>query len=74
MKEEAFERTGIYLADEISKQIGNENMVGALYIDLSKAFDTLSHTVLLSKIKSYSIKGLTLKWFEYYLFNRVKMR
>ena len=47
--------------DEISKQIDNGNIVGALYIDLSKAFDTLSHAVLLSKMKLYNIKGLTIK-------------
>ena len=45
--------------DEISKQIDNGNMVGALNINLSKAFETLNHAVLLSKMKSYAIKGLT---------------
>ena len=39
-------------------------MVGSLYIDLSKAFGTLNHAALLSKIKSYGTKGLTIKWFE----------
>ena len=51
----------LYLVDETGKQIDNRNMVGALYIDLSKVFDTLSHAVLLSKIKSYDIKCLTIK-------------
>ena len=50
----------LYLVDEISKQIDNGNMVGALNINLSKAFETLNHAVLLSKMKSYAIKGLTI--------------
>ena len=36
-------------------------MVGGLCIDLSKAFDTVSYFVLLSKMKSYGTKGLTIK-------------
>ena len=39
----------LYLVDEISKQIDNGNMVGALYNDLSKAFDTISYAILLPK-------------------------
>ena len=36
----------LFLTDEISKEIDNGKMVGALFIDLSKAFDTLSHSIL----------------------------
>ena len=38
--------------------------------DLSKAFDTLSHSVLLEKLKSFGISGTTHDWFSDYLFNR----
>ena len=45
------ELTTLYIVNEISKQINNGSIADALYIDLSKAFDTLSHALLLSKMK-----------------------
>jgi hypothetical protein len=42
----------------------------ALFIDLRKAFDTVSHEILLNKLKYYGIHGTALKWFEDYLSNR----
>ena len=56
--------------DNIRREIGNGNLVGAVYIDLSKAFDTIGHVILLNKSKSYVIKGRELGCFHYYLFNR----
>ena len=44
--------------------------MGVIYLDLSKAFDTVSHLYLLSKLPSYGINGNELTWFQNYLFNR----
>ena len=49
--------------DFIRKSADNGLMTGAVFLDLSKAFDTLGHDRLLQKLKSYSIKGLALQWF-----------
>ena len=43
-------------------------LVGAVFVDLSKAFDTISHSILLTKQPSYDIDGNELTWFEDYLF------
>ena len=45
-------------------------MVGALFIDLSKAFNTISHAQLLTKLPQYGIKDIELEWFTDYLFCR----
>lgn len=38
-----------------------------LFIDLKNTFKTVNHEILLSKLKSFGIKGLNLKLFEDYL-------
>ena len=46
------------------------NIPITIYLDLSKAFDTLNHTILLDKLKFYGIQGSSLNLIENYLKNR----
>ena len=64
------EQAAIQFTDNIKKKVNEGKLVGSIFIDLTKAFDTLSHSKLLSKLSSYGIKNNELHWFTDYLFNR----
>ena len=48
----------------------DHNIPGTIFIDLSKAFDTLSYDILLYKLKFYGISGVEYKLLSSYLSNR----
>ena len=58
------------LQNRIVKSISNKKWCVGIFLDLSKAFDTLDHRVLLLKLKHYGIRGMAFDWFRSYLSDR----
>ena len=62
----------VKLVDQIYKSFEKDHYTLGVFIDLSKAFDTVDRTILIRKLEMYSIKGINLAWFRSYLTNRVQ--
>ena len=60
----------VNLLDKISNNIDEKNYNIGIFIDLSKAFDTINHTILLNKLYCYGIRGVNYDWFKNYLNER----
>ena len=60
------------LIDQVSNAFDNNNFFLGVFIDLSKAFDSVDHNIILEKLSMYGVKGNNLKWFHSYLSNRKK--
>ena len=60
----------IQLVNEILHSFDENKFTLGVFIDLSKAFDTVNHQILLSKLEHYGVKSTNLKWFSDYLTNR----
>ena len=64
------EYAALELADRIIQQMDENKTPINIYLDLSKAFDTLDHSILIHKLKFYGINGTAIHLFKSYLSNR----
>ena len=60
----------LYLVDKISNSLDTGEYVLGLFLDFTKAFDTVNHAILLQKLENLGVRGILLNWFESYLSNR----
>ena len=60
----------ILMTDKIQKAIEDKQYSCGIFLDLSKAFDTVDHQILLYKLEAYGIRGTVNDWFKLYLHNR----
>ena len=63
----------INFADKITTAIDQGKFSVGIFLDLSKAFDTINHRILIRKLDHYGIRGVAKKWFENYLCNRKQL-
>ena len=60
------------LTSDVLSSLDRNDMCLSVYLDLSKAFDTINHKILLNKLEYYGIRGRTLEWFRSYLDRRMQ--
>ena len=58
------------LVDNLIQSLENGKYVLGVFLDFSKAFDTVNHTILLTKLYHYGIRGPAFTWFQSYLSDR----
>ena len=56
--------------DDWTEALDNDHIIDIIYTDFQKAFDSVPHKCLISKIKSYGIESNLLNWINTFLNNR----
>ena len=57
------------LATKVTEAIEKKEFTAGIFLDLSKAFDTVNHSTLIEKLQHYGIRGIAIEWFKNYLTN-----
>ena len=63
----------VHFLNDVSCALDRKEHTVAIFCDLRKAFDTVSHCILLSKLKKLGVRNVELQWFKNYLSNRKQL-
>ena len=69
-KNHSTEHALIEITDQIRFSMDNNQITCGIFVDLSKAFDTVNHEILLGKLENLGIRGKALELFKSYLSDR----
>ncbi|KAK4826229.1 hypothetical protein QYF61_006270 [Mycteria americana] len=58
--------------DKVTCLVDEGKAVDVVYLDFSKAFDTVSHSILLEKLAAHGLDGCTLRWVKNWLDGRTQ--
>ena len=59
-----------FLTHTFYEAVESKNYMMSIFLDFSRAFDTLCHNILMKKLYHYGFRGKTFDWIENYLTNR----
>ena len=62
----------VNFVNKVANAVDCQKYVAGIFLDLSKAFDTLNHEILLSKLEAYGINGSAHQWITNYFCNRIQ--
>ena len=66
-KKHSTNHTLINITENIRNALDSGQFACGIFVDLQKAFDTVDHEILLSKLNHYGIRGISNSWFKSYL-------
>lgn len=70
-KNRSTETVLLSVCNSITNAMSNQRITGLCMLDLSAAFDTIDHSILLERLSCwFGIRGSVLSWFTSYLMNR----
>ena len=57
---------------KLEKKLDNGEKVGVIFMDLSKAFDMINHSLLLAKLQSFCFSDQVLRLLQSYIYNIIQ--
>ena len=64
------ETLNVFITDKVLEAMDKKHVTTLILLDMSEAFDSISHTILLHKLKCVGASPLAIQWFESYLSGR----